>query len=166
MLIYTYSLNCINNDASYLYIVVLICNLSAALIAMYLAIMNRQVVTVHTIMTLLAIVNIMYPNMWPYLWKEVLYTHSFKSHFSPQFDRYNDRLTVHAHTIAKDSTVYFYWDLIYGPVWHPRVLVWSVNGSNYFPSQADSQQGITTRLAGVTEHRCSYILWYVEPKTA
>ena len=38
----------------------------------------------------------------------VLYAHNFKSQFSPPFDRYNNRLTVHAHTIGKGSTVYFY----------------------------------------------------------
>ena len=32
--------------------------------------------------------------------------------------------------------------------------------------QPDSQQGITTRLAGETGHWCSYILWHVELKTA
>ena len=35
--------------------------------------------------------------------------------------------------------------------WHPRMLGWSVNGSN-LPGQADSQQGITTGLAGETGH--------------
>ena len=52
-----------------------------------------------------------------------------------------------------------------GPVWHPQMLGWSVNGSN-LPGQADSRQGITTRLAGETGHRCSYILRRVELKTA
>ena len=88
--------------------------------------------------------------------KRVLYTHSFRSHFSWSFNRYNNRPTVHACTIAKASTVYFYWGFIHGPVWHPRVLGWSVNGFN-FPSQADSWQGITTGLAGEIRHRCSYI---------
>ena len=91
--------------------------------------------------------------------------HSFKSHFSWLFDRYNNRLTVHAYTIAKGSTVCFYWGLIHGPVWRPRMLGWSVNGSN-LPGQADSWQRITTRLAGETGHQCSYILWHVELKTA
>ena len=95
--------------------------------------------------------------MWLDLPKGVLYAHSFKSYFSPLFDRYNNRLKV--------SKVYFYWGLIHGPVWHPRVLGWSVNDSN-LPSQADSQQRIATRLSGETRHRCSYILWYVELKTA
>ena len=70
--------------------------------------------------------------------KGVLYMHSFRSHFSQSFDRYNNRPTVHACTIAKTSTVCFYWGLIHGPVWHPWVLGWSVNGSN-LPGQADSQ---------------------------
>ena len=39
--------------------------------------------------------------------KGVLYTHSFRSHFSLSFDRYNNRPTVHACTIAKSSTVCF-----------------------------------------------------------
>ena len=94
--------------------------------------------------------------MWPDLPKGVLYMHSFKSHFSQPFDRYNNRLTVHACIIAKASTVYFYWGLIHGPVWHPRMLRWSVNGSN-LPSQADSRQGVTTGLAGETGHWCSYV---------
>ena len=75
--------------------------------------------------------------MWLDLPKGVLYEHNFKSHFSLPFYRYNNRLTVHTCTIAKGSTVYFYWGLIHGPVWHPSVLGWSVNGSN-FPSQADN----------------------------
>ena len=103
--------------------------------------------------------------MWLDLPKVVLYAHSFKSHFSMPFDRYNNRLTLQAYTIAKGLTVYFYWGLIHGPVWCPLVLGWSVNGSN-FPGQADSQQGITTGLAGETGHWSSYILWYMEPKTA
>ena len=81
------------------------------------------------------------------------------------FDRYDNRLTVHAYTIANVSTVCFYWGLIHRPVWRPWVLRWSVNGSN-LPDQAGSQQGITTGLAGETGNRCSYILWYVELKTA
>ena len=97
-----------------------------------------------------------------YIWNQICqkgsYTHSFKSHFSQPFDRYNNRLTVHAYTIAKASTVCFYWGLIHGPVWRPRILGWSVNGSN-LPSQADSRQGITTGLASETWHCCSYILW-------
>ena len=68
--------------------------------------------------------------MWLDLPKGILYAHNFKSHFSLPFDRYNNRLTVHACTIAKDSTVYFYWGLIHRPVWHPPVLRWSVNSSN------------------------------------
>ena len=94
-------------------------------------------------------------HLWPDLPKGVLYTHSFESHFSWSFDRYN-RPTVHACTIVKASTVCFYWGLIHGPVWCPRVLGWSVNGSN-LPSQADSWQGITTGLASKTGHWCSYI---------
>ena len=99
--------------------------------------------------------------MWPDLPKGVLYMHSFKSHFSPPFDRYNNRLIVHAYTIAKASTVCFYWGLIHGPVWCTRVLGLSVNGSN-LPGQADSRQGIVVGLDGETG---SYILWYVRPKT-
>ena len=103
--------------------------------------------------------------MWPDLWKGVLYTHSFKSHFSLPFNRYNHRLKVHAYTIVKGSTIYFYWGLIHRPVWCPPVLGWSVKGSN-LPNQTDSWQGINTRLGGETEHQRSYILWYVELKTA
>ena len=96
--------------------------------------------------------------------KGVLYAHNFKTHFSPPLDRYNNRLTFHAYTIAKASTVCFYWGLIHGPVWHPWVLGWSVNGSSLL-SQADNRQGITTRLAGENGHWCRYILWHVELKT-
>ena len=97
--------------------------------------------------------------------KMVLYAHNFKSHFSPWFDRYINRLTVHAYTIAKGSMVYFNWGLIHGPVWWPLVLGWSVNGSN-LPSQADSWQGITTGPAGKAGHWFGYILWHIETKTA
>ena len=52
--------------------------------------------------------------------------HSFKSHFSPPCNRYNNRLTVHAYTIAKSLlTVCFYWGLILEPVWCPSMLRWS-----------------------------------------
>ena len=88
-----------------------------------------------------------------------------KKYLNKTLDRYNNRLTVHAYTIAKATTVCFYWGLIHGPVWRPWVLRWSVNGSN-LPGQADSPQGITTRLADETGHRSSYILWHVELKTA
>ena len=81
---------------------------------------------------------------------------TFRSYFSWSFDIYNNRPTVHACTIAKASTVCFYWDLIHGPIWRPRMLWWSVNVSN-FPSQEDSRQGITTGLAGETGCQCSYI---------
>ena len=104
-------------------------------------------------------------HMWLDLPKGALFAHNFKSHFSPPLDRYSNKLTVHAYTIAKASTVCFYWGLIHGPVWHPRVLGWSVNGSN-LPGQAENRQGITTRLAGETGHRSSYILGHVELKTA
>ena len=103
--------------------------------------------------------------MWLDFSKGALYTHNFKSHFSLPLDRFKNRLTVHACTIAKGLMVYFYWGFIHRPVWHPPVLGWSVSGSN-LSNQADSQQGITTGLAGENGHRCSYILWYVEPKTA
>ena len=106
-----------------------------------------------------------YINMWPDLLKGVLNVHSFKSYFSLPFNKYNNRLTLHAYTIAKGSTVYFYRDLIHRPVCCPRVPGWSVNSSN-LPGQAGSQQRITTRLASETGHRCSYILCYVELKTA
>ena len=95
--------------------------------------------------------------------KRVLCAQSFKSHFSPPFDRYNNRLTIHAYTIAKGSKVYFYWGFIHRPVWHPRVLRCSLNCSN-LPGQADSRQGITTRLAGETGHWRGYIMWYSKPK--
>ena len=62
-----------------------------------------------------------------------------------------DQQFMLVHTIAKASTVCFYRGLIHGPVCHPRMLRWSVNGSN-LPGQADSQQGITTGLAGETGH--------------
>ena len=104
-------------------------------------------------------------HMWLDFPKGVLYAHSFKSHFSLPFDKYNNRLTVHAYTIAKVLTVCIYWGLIHRPVWRPPVLGWSVNGYN-FPSQAVSQQRITTGLAGETGYRCCCILWYMELKTA
>ena len=103
-------------------------------------------------------------HMWPDLPKGVLYTHSFRSHFSLSFNRYNNRPTVHACTIAESSAVCFYWGLIRGPVWRPRMLGWSVNGLS-LPGQADRRQGITTGLAGETGHQCSYILRRVELKT-
>ena len=90
-------------------------------------------------------------------------TVNFRSHFSRSFDRYNNRPTVHACTIAKASMVCFYWGLIHGPVWRPWVLGWSVNDSN-LPGQADSWQSIATGLAGGTGHRCSYILRRVQLK--
>ena len=89
--------------------------------------------------------------------KGVLHAHSYKSHFSPPLDRYNNSITVHAYTIAKASMVCFYRGLIHRPVCRPWVLGRSVNGSN-LPGQVDRQQGITTRLAGETGHQCSYIL--------
>ena len=97
-----------------------------------------------------------YSKMWLDLPKGVLYVHSFKSHFSPPLDRYNNRLTVHANTIAKASTICFYWGLSHWPVWRPLVLGWSVNSST-LPSQADNRQGIITRLAGETGHQCIYM---------
>ena len=102
-------------------------------------------------------------HMWPDLPKGS-YAHTVSSliRISLPFNRYNSRLTVY----VKGSTVYFfYWGLIHGPVCRSQVRRWSVNGSN-LPGQADSQQGITTRLAGDTLHQCSYILQHVELKTA
>ena len=40
--------------------------------------------------------------------KRVLYMHSFKSHFSPPFNKYNNRLIIHVYSIAKNSMVFFY----------------------------------------------------------
>ena len=89
-----------------------------------------------------------------------LYAHIFKPHFSPPFDRYNNRLTVHVYTIARSSMVCFP-----RPVSRPGVLLWPLSHSN-LPGQADSQQGIVTRQTSETGHQCSYILWYVGLKTA
>ena len=69
------------------------------------------------------------------------------------------------YTTAKHLTVFLYWCLILKLVWCPRVLKWSLNGSN-LPGQADSQQGIISRLVVKTGHWCSCILWYVDFKTA
>ena len=91
--------------------------------------------------------------------KRVLIHAQLQDSLSWPFDRHNNRLTVHAYTSAKASTVYFYWGLIFGPVWCPWVLGRSVNGSN-LTGQADSRQGITTRLVGETGHQ------HVELKTA
>ena len=63
--------------------------------------------------------------MRPDMWIGVLHAHSFKSHFSPPFNRYNNRLTVHVYTIARSSMVCFYWGLIHGPVWRRRMLRWA-----------------------------------------
>ena len=81
-------------------------------------------------------------HMWLDLPKGVLYAHSFKSHFSPPLDRYNNWLTVHAYTIAKASTVCFYWGLIHGPVWHPWVLGWSVMAPTCLARQTTSRKSL------------------------
>ena len=48
--------------------------------------------------------------------KRVLYMHSVKSHFSPPFDRYNNRPTVCVHIIASSLTFSFYRVLFPKPV--------------------------------------------------
>ena len=103
--------------------------------------------------------------MWPDLPKGVLYTHSFKSHFSPPFDRHNTKLTVDMAVMAKSTAVCFHWGFFLQPVWRTRVLGCSINGP-ILPGQADRRQGITTRLAGEIGRDFSYILWYLRLKTA
>ena len=138
-------------------------------VPIYTQVIEAPITICFIIEQLMVMCNINSMNMWPDLPKGVLNMHSFRSHFLWSFDRNNNRATVHACTIAKSSAVWFYWGLIYRPVWCPQVLGWSVNSSN-LPSQADSRQGITTRLAGGTGprtgHWCSYILRRVELKTA
>ena len=56
---------------------------------------------------LLAVVYILHICVCDQICQRVLYKHSFRSHFLLSFDRYNNRLTVHACTIAKSSTVWF-----------------------------------------------------------
>ena len=46
----------------------------------------------------------------------------FKTHFSPPFDGYSNRLTVHVCITAKSKIVYFYSGLFIKVVWHPQVL--------------------------------------------
>ena len=94
-----------------------------------------------------------------------LFAHNFNIHFSPPSDGYDNGLTVHACTVAKISTVFYYWDLFLQPVWCLWVPKWSIKGS-FLPEQADSWPGVTTLLAGDTGHGFSYVLWYMGLKMA
>ena len=53
----------------------------------------------------------------------VLFTQSFKSHFSPPFNGCNSSCVCNC-----QKTVCFYWGLIFDPVWCARVFRWSLNG--------------------------------------
>ena len=102
-------------------------------------------------------------HLWPNLPKGLLYMHSFRSHFSQPFDRYNNRGSCLYHCQNFNSLF-----LLRPHSWACLVFTGArvVCKCSNFPGQADSQQGITTELVGETGHQCSYILWHVELKTA
>ena len=72
-------------------------------------------------------INLLIYSMWPDLPKRALFAHNFKVHISPPPDVYNNRLTIYVCTIAKHSTVRFYWGFFLQPVGHPWVPAWSIN---------------------------------------
>ena len=92
--------------------------------------------------------------MWPDLPKGVLYTHSFRSHFSLPFNRY--------------SNIYYCQSfnglLLLRPPFMDLSGIHECLGGPNSPDQADNQQGITTRLASETGHRCSYIWSWKQPE--
>ena len=63
-----------------------------------------------------------YTNMWPDLPKRVLYTHSFKTHFSSPSVSCINAPTGYVFTTAESWTVCFHLGLFLKPVWRPRVL--------------------------------------------
>ena len=69
-----------------------------------------------------------FPKMWPDLLKAVLYTHSFKTHFLSPFVSYINGPTAHVLNTAEAWTGCFHSGLFFKPVWHPQVLVLSLNG--------------------------------------
>ena len=84
--------------------------------------------------------------MWLDLPNGVLYQHSFKSHFSQPFNRYNNRLNLY-HCQSFNSLLLlrlYLWACL------TSMGAWVVCKWLQLPSQADSQQEITTRLAGET----------------
>ena len=60
--------------------------------------------------------------MWPDLPKGVLYTHSFKTHFSSPSVSYINAPTGYVFTTAESWTVCFHSGLFLKPVWRPQVL--------------------------------------------
>ena len=70
--------------------------------------------------------------------KGVLYTHSFKTHFSSPSVSYINVPTAHVFNTADGLIVCFHSGLFLKPVWHPRVFGWLLNGP-IFPWQADSR---------------------------
>ena len=87
-------------------------------------------------------------HMWPDLLKGVLYTYSFKKHFSLPLVSFINGPTAHVFNIAEGQTVCFHSGLFLKPVHvrYPWVPGWPLNGP-IFPWQADSRLWFTTRPA-------------------
>ena len=104
-------------------------------------------------------------HMWPDLPKRVLCTCSFKSHFAMPFDWYNNRLTVHAYTIAKGSMSI----LLLRP--HSQACLasmgaWMVCKWLQLAWSGRQPAGNHHRTGWWDWASSSYILWCVEMKTA
>ena len=68
-------------------------------------------------------------DMWMDMWSDFPKCDNFDVHLPPPLNGYNNRLTVHMCTTAKNSTVYFSEASLVQSVWRPEdVLKWSING--------------------------------------
>ena len=104
--------------------------------------------------------------LWPGLPKRVLYTHSFKTHFSLPFVNAS---TAHVFKNAEGWTVCFNsCDQAYSQAFLMSMSVRvALNGPTcIFPWQADSRLWITTRLVHKFGHEFSCFVWHVKVKMA
>ena len=120
------------------------------------------------------LVTYMYPKItwsivivyvWPDLPKGILYTHSFKTHFSLPFDNCINGPTAHVFKYCLRLNSLLSLRAVLKPVWYPWVLGWSSNDP-IFSWQADSWLWFTTRLADEFGHGLNCFVWHMEVKMA
>ena len=104
-------------------------------------------------------------HMWSDSPKGALLAHNFNVHFSPPPDGYTSRLTVYVCTVAKSSTVCFYWDFLLQTVWHPTVLRWFKMAPSCLKKQTYSRESPLNWLVRLGMELATFCDMYMELKT-
>ena len=145
------------------YLYASLCTLCYMYVYMYIYVYKMYVQVVCIYVCIVCMYVCMY--MWPDLPKGVLYTYSFKTHFSSSFVSNINEPTAHVFNTAEGWTFCFHSGLFLKPVWCPWALRWLPNSPIYH-WQADSQLWVTTQLVDGFVYEFSCFAWHVEVKIA